>query len=154
MIILYNIFYAGSKIIHATVLVSRMLPCDVMVKEVPAVLAVTFTEVPSVPAVVCLVRNILEFAVTAVVFTTTTPATSVAMPILAFVPSFTSNPAPVVRILTDPTESTLILDVLDAPISTEFAVELFTFEPKADEAVAEAVVPYPTADDVNPEAVL
>ena len=72
---------------QATVDVSNMLPLAVIVKDVPATLAVTSTEVPIVPDVVCLVRNILEFAVTAVVFTTTVPATSVATPTDAFDPS-------------------------------------------------------------------
>lgn len=47
----------------------------------------TSTEVPSVPAVVCLVRNIRELVVTAVVLTVTVHAASVATPTEAFVPS-------------------------------------------------------------------
>ena len=79
-----------------------MLPCDVMVKDVPAVRAVTSTEVPIVPATVWRVKNILLFAVTAVVATVTVPATSVANPIFAFDPSFTKRPFPAAPIFTFP----------------------------------------------------
>ena len=57
-----------------------------MVKLVPAVLAVISTDAPNTPAVVCLVKNIIELAVTLVVETVTVPAINVATPAVLFVP--------------------------------------------------------------------
>lgn len=127
-------------------LVSRTLPCEVIVNELPAVLAVTLIEEPRVPDIVCLVRNILEFAVTSFVFTTAVPAASVAIPILALVPSAISNPAPTDNILTEPLSLTRIFVVSDAPISTELSVELAMPEPKAVELYPEAVLLNPNAE--------
>ena len=80
--------------IHATADVSVPLELR-MVKLVPALRALTCNH-PGVPPGVLHIRKMREFAVIFVVLTTTVPPTSVATPIVAFVPSFTPSPYPTV----------------------------------------------------------
>lgn len=80
-------------IIHAIVLVSTTF-AEVIVNDVPAVLAVTHITVGTVTVPSDWIVNcILLLAVTFVVDTTTVPQTSVAIPIVAFVPSLTYSPS-------------------------------------------------------------
>jgi actin-related protein len=60
-----------------------------MVNEVPAVRADIYWTPRFVTVPPLTVKNILELAVTFVVETVTVPAVRVAVPIVAFVPSFT-----------------------------------------------------------------
>src|SRR6476469_5244090 len=87
---------------------------DVTVNDVPAVLADTRNH-PGVPPPDWLSKKIREFAVTAVVFTVTAPATNVAEPIVALAPSLTLNPAPAVARFTLPANVSPALDVARLP---------------------------------------
>ena len=91
-----SFIYAGSTIIQAIVEVS-VPSLEVIVKLVAGVLAVTPTGMgaPTVPRT-CMLKKILEFAVTSVVDTTAAPPDNATEPRRAFAPSLMFTPFPAV----------------------------------------------------------
>lgn len=92
--------------IHAIVDVSAPEE-EVMVNEVPATRAETYRN-PGVPPLDWLVKKIRDDAATAVVDTVTEPAISVAVPILALLPSLIYSPEPAVVMAILPDEENCV----------------------------------------------
>lgn len=108
-----------------------------MVKLVPTTLAEILVK-PTVPPVVCSVRNIKLLAVTEVLATVAVPPTSVTEPSLEFTPVLICRPLPMVLMRRLPVET------LTSPVNTGLASGAFRLLAVVTNAVvAMAVVLFP-----------